>query len=121
MQLDRRPWRIGAALALVLAGGACAPKQKVVLDCVPEEVTVYVDGRALEQAPEQIELRADRPHKIYVKGPGHEPQLVVLEPRVDATGRQTLEPAEVCVEVVPIGLDRELTLEVDEEDTPASN
>jgi hypothetical protein len=121
MQLDHRLQGAAGALAIALALGACAPKQKVSLDCVPEEVTVYVDGRALEETPQEIELRADRPHKIFVKAPGHEPQLIVLEPEVDERGRQSLEPAEVCVDIVPVGLDRELTLEVDEEPAPANH
>lgn len=60
------------SLALGLASG-CATKQTVSLACVPEEYTVYVDGEILKGGYESIELRAGEPHKIYVKGPGHEP------------------------------------------------
>jgi hypothetical protein len=104
-----------AAVAALAIGLACAAKQRVPLDCVPDEVTVYVDQRALEEPPESLELRSDRPHKIYLKGPGYEPQLVVLEPRRDATGRTTLQPDRVCVELVPVGVDRQLRLEIEED------
>ena len=103
------------AVATLAIGLACAAKQRVPLDCVPDEVTVYVDQRALEELPETLELRSDRPHKIYLKGPGYEPQLVVLEPRRDAAGRTTLHPDRICVELVPVGVDRQLTLEIEED------
>ena len=119
MQRHRVAHAIGL-LAFAAGAAACAPVQKIALDCVPEEVTIYVDGRALEGSPQEIELRADRAHKIYVKVPGQAPQLLVLEPDVDDEGRQTLEPADVCIEVRAVGLDRELPIEVEEEPGPAS-
>jgi hypothetical protein len=103
------------AVATLAAGVACAAKQRVPLDCVPDEVTVYVDQRALEAVPETLELRSDRPHKVYLKGPGYEPQLIVLEPRRDEGGRTTLHPDRICVELVPVGVDRQLTLEIEED------
>jgi len=93
---------------------ACAAKQRVPLDCVPEEVTVFVDQRALEELPESLELRSDRPHKIFLKGPGYEPQLIVLEPRRDESGKTALHPDRICVELVPVGVNRQLTLEIEE-------
>jgi hypothetical protein len=96
-------------------GVACAAKQRVPLDCVPEEVTVFVDQRALEELPESLELRSDRPHKVYLKGPGYEPQLIVLEPRRGESGKTTLHPDRICVELVPVGVDRQLTLEIEED------
>ena len=96
-------------------GSACAAKQRVPLDCVPEEVTVYVDQRALEELPETLELRSDRPHKIFLKGPGYEPQLIVLEPRRGEDGKSTLHPDRICVELVRVGVDRQLTLEIEED------
>ena len=62
-----------------------------------------------------LELRSDRPHKIYLKGPGYEPQLIVLEPRRGESGKTTLHPDRICVELVPVGVDRQLTLEVEED------
>jgi hypothetical protein len=109
-----RGCRIAAAAALA-ALCACAPKQRIPLDrCVSEEVVVYVDGRLLEQGPASLELRSDEPHKLYVKRPGEPPRLVVLEPTQDGEGRPRLEPADPCTELVAVGLDRELTIEVDE-------
>jgi hypothetical protein len=102
-----------AGLAAVAAAG-CAAKQAVPLDCITEDVVVYVDGRLLAEDPGVLELSADEPHKLYFKRPGHEPQLVVLDPRVDADGRTRLEPADVCAQLKPIGLDRELTIEAED-------
>ena len=103
------------AVTISAIGVACAAKQRVPLDCVPEEVTVYVDQRALEELPETLELRSDRPHKIFLKGPGYEPQLIVLEPRRGEDGKSTLHPDRICVELVRVGVDRQLTLEIEED------
>lgn len=112
----RRTLAFVAACALALG---CAARQPVALGgCVTEEVKVYVDGRLLEQNPDVLELRADQPHKLYFKRPGHEPQLVVLEPRQDADGRPVLSPADVCAVLVPIKLDRELTIEAEDDEGP---
>ena len=106
-----------AALGVVAAlGVGCAPKQRIPLDCVPEEVTIYVDQRALDEHPEALELRSDKPHKIYVKGPGYEPQLIILEPEYGEDGEQKLSPDRICVELVPVGVERNLELEVEEGD-----
>ena len=110
-----RERRVAAALALALLC-ACAPKQRIPLDaCVTEKVVVYVDGRLLEARPAELELRSDQPHKLYVKRPGEPPRLVVLETTEDGEGRPRLEPADPCKELLAVGLDRELTIEVDEE------
>ena len=66
-------------LVLLFAGG-CAAKQRVALDCVPHEVSVYVDGRRLEGSADSVELRADRPHTVFFKGGDYEPRMIVLEP-----------------------------------------
>ena len=108
---------IAVAIGLVAAlGVGCAPKQRIPLDCVPEEVTIYVDQRALDEHPEALELRSDKPHKIYVKGPGYEPQLIILEPEYGEDGEQKLSPDRICVELVPVGVERNLELEVEEGD-----
>jgi hypothetical protein len=111
-----------ALLVIAAATGCLTSTQRVSIQCVPEEVKVYVDGRLLEGgAAEGVVLRTDEPHKIFVKGPGYEPQLVVLEPTVDAEGHETLGPDDVCIEVVPVGMHRELDLEMEadiEEEPP---
>jgi hypothetical protein len=119
----RRVWnraamvaRIGAVVAL---GVACAPKQRVPLECVPDEVTVYVDQRALDEHPDALELRSDEPHKIYFKGPGYEPQLIVLEPEYDENGEPRLSPDRICVELVAVGVDRQLDVDVERDGDPA--
>jgi hypothetical protein len=102
------------ALALLAAAAAgCISTQNVRISCVPREVKVYVDGREL--AGDEAKLRTDRAHKIYAKGPGYEPQLVVLEPEVDENGRAGFRDDELCVRVVPVGMGRELEVEVEPE------
>jgi hypothetical protein len=103
---------------LIALSVACAPKQRVPLDCVPEEVTIYVDQEALEDRPESIELSTNRPHKIYLKGPGYEPRLIVLEPGEDENGEPTLSPEQVCVKLIRVDVDRELTLEAEQSGEP---
>jgi len=118
----RRRAKIHAAVGTMIAlCFACAARQRVPLDCVPEEVTIYVDQKLLEERPDAIELSTDRPHKIYLKGPGYEPVLIVLEPGKDQSGRPTLSPEQVCVKLVKVGVDRKLTLEVENEDAAKSD
>jgi hypothetical protein len=110
-----RCMRIALVVVTTCAVGiACAAKQRVPLDCVPEEVTVFVDQQVLEELPKSLELRSDQPHKIFLKRPGYEPQLIVLEPRRGESGKTTLHPDRICVELVPVGVDRQLTLEIEE-------
>jgi hypothetical protein len=82
---------------LALATSGCATKQPIAIDCVPEEVVIYVDGERIDGVPESIRLRRDRPHTLFFKGPGIEPELVVVNSTV-VDGRAALSPAELCVE-----------------------
>ena len=100
--------RIFAALLAVTATG-CVSTQRVRVDCVPQKVTVYVDGQQLEG--NEAELRTDRPHKIYAKGPGDQPRLVVLEPEKGPDGRAAFPSDNVCLEVVPVAVGREIELD----------
>jgi hypothetical protein len=100
--------RILAALLAVSAAG-CASTQKMRIDCVPQKVTVYVDGRQLEG--NEAELSTDRPHKIYAKGPGYQPRLVVVEPETGPDGRSAFPSDNVCVEVVPVAVGREIEID----------
>jgi hypothetical protein len=117
MFVPARSWgRRGAAAAALALLAACAPKQHISLDsCVDEQVVVYVDGRLLDGSPGDIALRADEPHKLYVKRPGEAPRLVVLDSTADGDGRPRLVPADPCAELVAIGLGRELQIEVEDE------
>jgi hypothetical protein len=106
--------------AVLLAAGVatgCASTQSVQIRCVPREVKVYVDGRLLEG--DRAELRTDRPHKIYAKGTGYQPRLVVIEPQVDERGRSEFRDEDLCIEVVPVGMDRQLELDVEGSDAGA--
>lgn len=114
----RKLLRLACGAALGLAAHGCASTQSVPLDCVEEQIAVYVDGRLLEGDPDEIRLRTDQPHKLYFKREGSEPQLVVLEPTTGPDGERRLEPANVCVKLVPVGLGREITIEVEEDEAP---
>jgi hypothetical protein len=100
-------------LTVTVVAGCATSTQSIRIDCVPAEVSVYVDGRLLEESPDVVLLRTDAPHKIFVKGPGYEPRLVVLEPELDRDGRLHFDTNELCIEVVPIGQHRELEVEVE--------
>jgi hypothetical protein len=75
---------------------ACATRQRIPIDCVPEGVTVYLDGEALDGVPESLDLDAGRPHTLYFKGEETIPELVVLK-STEVDGKLRLLPAEVCV------------------------
>ncbi len=99
---------IAAAAVLV----ACAPKQKIALACVPEEVVIYLDGTRLEEMPSVLELRSDQPHTLYFKGPDFVPELVVLNSE-EVEGKARLSPSELCVKPRYVGVKRELKMEID--------
>ena len=93
---------------------ACAPKQTIPLECIPREAVLYVDGERLDELPPELDLRSDRPHTIFLKGPGIEPALVVLSSE-EVAGRSMLSPASVCVNPRLIEVRRQLELEIDPE------
>ena len=90
--------RSGAILLLLLVSGACAPKQKIQLDCIPKQVTIYVDKEPLPSVPDSIDLRADQPHILFFKGGGYESAMVVLDSEETADG-PALTPRDVCLEL----------------------
>ncbi|MEM7409863.1 MAG: hypothetical protein AAF430_06495 [Myxococcota bacterium] len=112
-RLRRTPAKTTLMLALFgsVVPLACVSSQTVRLRCVPEQVSIYVDGELLEAGVDEVVLRTDEPHKIFVKAPGYQPKLVVLEPETAADGRPHLGPDEVCIEPVAIGVDRKLEIE----------
>jgi hypothetical protein len=91
--------------------GCFASKQQIPLDCVPREVEIYVDGELLKDRPDAVSLTRDESHKIYLKRPGYAPELLVLAPQPGPDGTNRLLAADVCVDLVPVGVDRELTIE----------
>ena len=98
-------------IALALLAG-CASKQRIALDCVPSGVTVYVDGRALEETPDSIALRKDEPHTVFFKGVGYQPQMVVLN-SWEEDGRKRLTPTDLCAEVAFVAVRPEVHMEID--------
>lgn len=104
-----------SAGALVVAAAGCASTQQIPLDCVPEPITLYVDGEALEEIPESLELRRDQPHTLFFKGPGYQSELVVLRSE-EKEGEPWLTPSELCVRPVLIGVERRIEVEVEAEE-----
>jgi hypothetical protein len=103
---------VGAVLLLLFGAGACAHKQTVRLDSVPKEVTIYLDQEPLDGVHDAIHLRTDRPHTLFFKGGGYEPDMVVLD--VEGEGKpQTLSPRDVCAELHLVKRRRDLELEVE--------
>ncbi len=108
--MERR-FRVGLAGAGLTVVFGCAAKQPIPLDCVPREVEIYVDGELLEERPDSITLTRDEAHKIYLKRPGYAPELLVLQPEPGPDGTNQLDASDVCVELVPVGVERTLTIE----------
>jgi hypothetical protein len=104
--------KISILIVAVAAALGCASKQRVALDCVPREVSVYVDGRKLEKTPESIELRKDQAHTVFFKGGGYQPQMVVLRSE-DVDGEARLLPSDICTEAVFVETRPEVQIEVE--------
>jgi hypothetical protein len=102
----------GIALALLVVG-ACAHKQTVRLDCVPKDVTIYLDKVPLDRVPDSVDLRTDQPHLLFFRGESYEPTMVVLEIEETADG-PALSPRDLCLELNLARRNRELELEIGE-------
>ena len=106
-----------ALLAAILLLGACAAKQRVTLDCLPEGVTVFVDGRRLENTQDGVELESDRPHTVLFRAPGYRPRMVVIDTDHTSDGAPLLHPTHVCADLLARAprMKRHLDLEVDDQ------
>lgn len=102
-----------AAAVLLVATSACAPKQRIPLDIGPGPVLLFVDGELVLEIPEELELRADRDHKVFVKRDGYTPEMVVLE-STGREGRDQLEPARIDIRLQPRRGDRDVLIEGDD-------
>jgi len=111
---ERRPPAL-LLVALAVAALGCAPLQRVPLDVDPSGVQLYLDGAPVEGEPRELELRADRDHKLFFKRDGHRPVLVVLRSTVDRDGKPRLEPSAVQLRLIPIDTSgRQLVIESEE-------
>ncbi len=105
--------RLSWVLVFAVAAG-CAPVQRIPLEVVPADASLFVDGREVPGSPEAIELRSDRDHTLYFKSPGYRPELRVLESRTDA-GEARLEPDAVRVRLRSLRPERrEVRIEPDQ-------
>ncbi len=105
-------WLLALAAAAAMALVACAAKQKIALECIPEEVVIYVDGERLDGTPSELVLRSDQPHTLYFKGPGIVPELVILNSE-EVEGKARLSPGEVCVKPRYVHVRREVEMQID--------
>ena len=99
-------------IATLAATSGCAAKQKIAIGCVPEEVAIYVDGERLDELPDELDLRSDRPHTLFFKGEGYAPELVVLNSE-EIDGKARLSPGEVCVKPRYLNVRRELEMAIE--------
>jgi hypothetical protein len=102
----------GTVLAL-LGVGACAHKQTIRLDCVPKDVTIYLDKVPLDHVPDSVALRTDQPHVLFFKGEGYEPMMVVLDTEETADG-PALFPRDLCFDLNLAKRKRDLEIEIEE-------
>jgi len=105
--------RTCAIALLALAIGACAHTQTFQLDCIPGDVTIYLDKVPLDRVPESLDLRTDRPHVLFIKGEGYEPTMVVLDTEETVDG-PVLTPRDLCLEFNLAKRSRKLEIEVEE-------
>lgn len=105
------------ALAALLLLGACAAKQRVTLDCLPEHVTIFVDGQRLESDQNSVELDSDKPHLVMFRAPGYKPRMVVIDTDQSSEGTPLLHPTRVCADLLAQTprMQRRLDLEVDDQ------
>ena len=108
--------RLRPALALLFflapMGAGCAAKQTIPLDCVPKDLTIFVDKKPLEEVPDSIELRVDRPHTLFFRGEGYEPAMLILE-SVEGEQGPALAPGDVCVELHFVERTRNVEIEIE--------
>jgi hypothetical protein len=102
----------GITLALLGTAG-CAHKQTVRLDCVPKDITIYLDKVPLKSVPDYLALRTDEPHILFLKGEGYESRMIVLDTDESADG-PVLTPRDVCIDLNITRRRRELNLEIEE-------
>lgn len=108
------------SVALVAAAAAlgCATSQRVSLECVPKDVTVFVDGRLIEGSAKTLKLAKDQPHTVFLKGGGYPSQMLVFESR-ERDGKPELDPVDLCSRVALVEMQPELKIEVDPDAVPA--
>ncbi|MBW2541244.1 MAG: hypothetical protein JRF15_04065 [Deltaproteobacteria bacterium] len=114
---------------LLFVGGACTQTQAFRIDCIPRDVTIFLDGKPLDRAggdvevfvdgapvdraSESIDLRTDRPHVLFIKGEGYESAMVVLDTEETEDG-PALSPRDLCVELDLAKRSRKLEIEVED-------
>jgi len=105
--------RVCAIALLLLLVGACAHTQSYQLDCVPRDVTIYLDKVPLDRIPDTLDLRTDQPHVLFFRGEGYEPTMVVLDTEETADG-PALSPRDLCLELNIKKRTRGLEIEVED-------
>jgi len=121
--------RICAIALSLLVTGACAHTQTFQIDCIPRDVTIFLDGEPLDRGPadvtvfvdgapvdrtsDSIDLRTDQPHVLFIRGEGYKPAMVVLD--IEETGNgPALSPRNLCLDLNLAKRSRKLEIEVEE-------
>jgi hypothetical protein len=114
--LLRTPVLAAGLVALLVAGCAtCARNQRVEVRSTPSAAQVFVDGDLVGETPAQLTLRREHDHSVFIKKPGHVPELVVVESQLSDEGVRFLVPWEIHVRLAPADA-RDRDLEVETED-----
>ena len=103
---------------LILVSG-CSPKQNVPLRLGGGDHEVFVDGERLEGVPDDLRLRADRDHTVFIKRPGYRPELIVLRSEGDA-GSPELVPSTIELELAKRMAVASRTVAIEEVDPEAA-
>ena len=92
------------------------------LECVPHDVSVFVDGRELSAGAADVDLTTDEPHTVFFRGGGYAPQLIVLD-SVDDEGERKLSPPDICSRTVFVLTrpDVEMQLDTGVSEAPAAD
>jgi hypothetical protein len=94
-------------IGLAVVACQAPPTQRVPLHLEPAGVRVFVDGAEVTGPPQELDLRADRPHVVHLQRDGYRPQQVVLESRASR-----LEPAEIRLSLAPeVPTERQIKIE----------
>ncbi|MBW2267409.1 MAG: hypothetical protein JRH16_02440 [Deltaproteobacteria bacterium] len=118
----KRAGEVACVLLLLLGAPSCATTQRVSLDCVPHEVSVFVDGRELRAGTSDVALATDEPHTVFFRGGGYAPRLVVLD-SVDGENGTQLSPPDVCSHTafVPMRPDVEMHIDTSVSEGPPAD
>ena len=91
-----------AFLAGLLAIGCEAARYQVLqVSSRPAGAEIYLDGELVGRTPMQLEVERTDHHQLFLKKPGHKPELFVLELHRAEDGIDYLTPADIGARLLP--------------------